>query len=132
VTVSGNGIRWAICKSAPCSRQITMPAPHHRPSCHPTISVKALKANLFIYISTTKYAKVISITLQSFILHGCHMLITHWCYIPVFVWLLWLSTIFSVISGNANKQSTTHISANAKTHILLFQYELYVCHAQSK
>jgi len=27
--VSGNGISWAICKSAPRSRQITMPAPHH-------------------------------------------------------------------------------------------------------
>ena len=26
-TVSGSGIRWAICKSAPRSRQITMPAP---------------------------------------------------------------------------------------------------------
>jgi len=50
-TVSGSGIRWAICKSAPRSRQITMPAPHPlrflqagRPSCHPTNSVKALKA----------------------------------------------------------------------------------------
>jgi len=28
-TVSGSGIRWAVCKSAPHSRQITMPAPHH-------------------------------------------------------------------------------------------------------
>ena len=28
-TVSGSGISWAIYKSAPCSRQITMPAPHH-------------------------------------------------------------------------------------------------------
>ena len=28
-TVSGNGISWAICKSTPCSRQITVPAPHH-------------------------------------------------------------------------------------------------------
>jgi len=28
-TVSGNGIRGAICKSAPRSRQITTPAPHH-------------------------------------------------------------------------------------------------------
>jgi len=28
-TVSGSGISWAICKSAPCCRQITMPAPHH-------------------------------------------------------------------------------------------------------
>jgi len=27
-TVGGSGIRWAICKSAPRSRQITMPAPH--------------------------------------------------------------------------------------------------------
>ena len=28
-TVSGSGISWAICKSAPRSRHITMPAPHH-------------------------------------------------------------------------------------------------------
>jgi len=50
-TVSGSGISWAICKSAPSSRQITMPAPHRSvflqagcPSCCPTNSVKALKA----------------------------------------------------------------------------------------
>jgi len=50
-TVSGSGISWAICKSAPSSRQITMPAPHHSvclqagcPSCRPTNSVKALEA----------------------------------------------------------------------------------------
>ena len=49
--VRGSGISWAICKSAPRSRQITMPAPHHLvflqagcPSCRPTNSVKALKA----------------------------------------------------------------------------------------
>ena len=49
--VSGSGISWAICKSAPRSRQITMPAPHHLvflqagcPSCRPTNRVKALKA----------------------------------------------------------------------------------------
>jgi len=49
-TVSGSGIRWATCKSAPRSRQITTPAPHHSvflqagcPSCHPTNSIKALK-----------------------------------------------------------------------------------------
>ena len=28
-TVSGSGISWAICKSAPRSRQISMPAPHY-------------------------------------------------------------------------------------------------------
>jgi len=50
-TVSGSGISWAICKSASCSRQITTPVPNHSiflqagcPSCHPTNSVKALKA----------------------------------------------------------------------------------------
>ena len=49
-TVSGSGISWAVCKSAPRFRQITTPAPHHSvflqagcPSCHPTNSVKALK-----------------------------------------------------------------------------------------
>ena len=49
--MSGSGISWAICKSAPRSRQITMPAPHHCvflqarcPFCHPTNSVKTLKA----------------------------------------------------------------------------------------
>ena len=49
-TVSGSGISWAICKSAPRSRQITTPAHHHSvflqagcPSCRPTNSVKALK-----------------------------------------------------------------------------------------
>ena len=28
-TVSDSGISCAVCKSAPCSRQITTPAPHH-------------------------------------------------------------------------------------------------------
>jgi len=28
-TMSGGGINWDICKSAPHSRQITTPAPHH-------------------------------------------------------------------------------------------------------
>jgi len=44
--VSGSGISWAICKSAPCSRQITMPAPHPSvfyrpdalPATQPTVS----------------------------------------------------------------------------------------------
>ena len=45
-TVSGSGISWAICKSAPCSRQITMPAPHR-----PTNSVKALRHHSTIHCS---------------------------------------------------------------------------------
>ena len=46
--MSGIGISSAICKSAPHSRQITTPAPHHSvflqaecPSCRPTNSVKS-------------------------------------------------------------------------------------------
>jgi len=46
-TVSGSGISWAICKSAPRSRQITMPAPHHsvfyRPDALPAAKPTASK-----------------------------------------------------------------------------------------
>jgi len=46
-TVSGSGISWAICKSAPRSRQITMPAPHHsvfyRPDALPVTQPTASK-----------------------------------------------------------------------------------------
>ena len=49
-TVSGSGISWAICKSAPRSRQITTPAPHHlvfyMPFLPPTNSIKALKRSV--------------------------------------------------------------------------------------
>ena len=48
--MSGSGITWAICKSAPRSRQITTPAPHHSvlygPSLPPTNSVNALKVDM--------------------------------------------------------------------------------------
>ena len=46
-TVSGTSISWAICKSAPRSRQITMPAPHHsvfyRPDALPAAQPTASK-----------------------------------------------------------------------------------------
>jgi len=50
--VSGSGISWAICKSAPHSRQITIQHPITQfftgwmPFCRQTNSVKALKAQL--------------------------------------------------------------------------------------
>ena len=50
-TLSGSGISWAVCKSAPRSRQITTANTSPLsfllagcPSCHPTNSVKTLKA----------------------------------------------------------------------------------------
>ena len=46
-TLSGSGISWAICKSAPHSRQITMPAPHrsvfYRPDALPAAQPTASK-----------------------------------------------------------------------------------------
>ena len=46
-TASGSGISWAICKSAPCSRQTTTPAPHHsvfyRPDALPAAQPTASK-----------------------------------------------------------------------------------------
>jgi len=46
-TRNGSGICWAICKSAPRSRQITMPAPHHsvfyRPDALPAAQPTASK-----------------------------------------------------------------------------------------
>ena len=53
-TVSGSGISWAVCKSAPRSRQITTPAPHYSvfftgrmpfllPNAHTHLNVVCLK-----------------------------------------------------------------------------------------
>jgi len=61
-TVGGSGINWAICKYAPCPRQVPVPAPPllnflqaRCPSCHPTTSVKALKA--YISVKSKKMVK---------------------------------------------------------------------------
>ena len=46
-TVSGSGISWAVCQSAPHSRQITTPAPHrsvfYRPDALPAAEPTASK-----------------------------------------------------------------------------------------
>jgi len=68
-TVSGSGISWAICKSAPRSRQTTTPAPHHsvfyRPDALPATQPTASKhwrykitytiCTLFLYFSFAAY-----------------------------------------------------------------------------
>ena len=63
-TMSGSNISWAICKSAPWPRYITMPASHHSvflqagcPSCHPTNSVKALKAKTRMHWESTNLCR---------------------------------------------------------------------------
>ena len=74
-TVSGSGISWAICKSAPRSRQITMPAPHqsvfYRPGltawlfCEGGGGVRFIPAR-FLYFF------VLHSVIFSFLLFGCH------------------------------------------------------------
>ena len=70
-TVSGSSISRAICKSAPCSRQITMPAPHRMPFLPPnqqhrctegclglTTDMKSLQPtrSIHVYIKTRKHS----------------------------------------------------------------------------
>ena len=73
-TVSGSGISWAICKSAPRSRQITTPAPHHsvfyRPDALPAAQPTASKHWRHVYLpydgvnnKTTEQFKVVHGTL---------------------------------------------------------------------
>ena len=63
-TVTGSEIRWDICKSAHCSRQITTPAPHrsvfYRPDALPAAQPTASKHWRHIYI----YASFINTKLQ--------------------------------------------------------------------
>jgi len=57
-TVSGSGISWATCKSAPRSRQITTPAPHnsvfYRPDALPAAKPTASKHWRQMWITNTK------------------------------------------------------------------------------
>ena len=56
--MSGSGIRWAICKSAPRSRQITTPAPHrsvfYRPDALPAAQPTASQSTEGTSIEGTK------------------------------------------------------------------------------
>ena len=71
VTVSGSGISWAICKSAPCSRQTTTQALHHsvfyRPDALPaaqTTASKHWRVARLPYVQCTIIAWHAKITLQ--------------------------------------------------------------------
>jgi len=71
-TVSGSSISWAICKSAPHSRQITMPAPHHSvfyrldalPATQPTVS-KHWRHNRLTCILTIKWLYMYLVAISS-------------------------------------------------------------------
>jgi len=77
-TVSGISISWAICKSAPRSRQITTPAPHHSvfyrldalPAVQPTASKHWRKQNALKckrYWALKCWKTLLSLTCANFI-----------------------------------------------------------------
>jgi len=77
--VSGRGISWAICMSAPRSRQITMPLSFLQagcPSCRPTNSVKELKAMLAgtarIYMLSLCVWRILIFTASHNLLYSTH------------------------------------------------------------
>ena len=93
-TVSGSGISWAICKSAPCSRQTTHTSTPSLcflqagcPSCRPTKSVKALKALLWTHDQEMS------------------MIAMPQCYTKLSEGLLWLGSYFLCLV----KESTAHV-----------------------
>jgi len=67
----GSGISWAVCKSAPCSRQITTPAPHHSvfhrpdalPATQPTVS-KQRRRTIHITNTWSKFRSQINLPLE--------------------------------------------------------------------
>ena len=64
--MSGSGIRWAICKSAPCSIQITMPAPHHSvfyrlhalPAAQPTVFKAHMNGKVSVVLNQNCFLKM--------------------------------------------------------------------------
>ena len=78
-TVSGSGISWVRCKSAPCSRQITTPASHHsvfyRPDALPVAQPTASKHWRQSMLHTMEFNyQSVDILLQIFI----YCWDTHW------------------------------------------------------
>ena len=63
--VSGSGISWAICKSAPRSSQITIPTPHHSvfyrpdalPATQPTASKHWRQFSRMVHVNKKSHAK---------------------------------------------------------------------------
>ena len=74
--VSGSGISWAICKSAPRSRHITTPAPHHSVFYRPD----ALPAAQPIASKHWRQPQPAIQQLRNWLYHLCHLLKPHICH----------------------------------------------------
>ena len=74
-TVSGSGISWAVCKSAPCSRQITTPTPHHsvfyRPDALPATKPTASKHWRHLPVPCCSYPKFRTLSVCAVLVYKC-------------------------------------------------------------
>ena len=106
-TVSSSGISWAICKSAPRCRQITMPVPHHsvfyRPDALPAAQPTASKH----WRHSSQTAKVA--------INRC------WLYFCTdHFWDVLLGFLFRVICGRWELQPLKWPTANHVSRVFLF------------
>jgi len=98
--VSGSGISWAICKSAPCSRQITISALHHSvfyrldalPATQPTAS-----KHWRLPLSTC----VISLLGEVCVMYGCY-----WWWWHKFQYQFFSYNFLLIISGIFRRSCT--------------------------
>jgi len=74
-TVSSSGISWALCKSAPRSRQITTPAPHHsvfyRPDALPATQPVLCVSRLQLFQCTVAVHIVVIMKAENFVKASC-------------------------------------------------------------
>ena len=86
-TASGSGISWAICKSAPRSRQITTPAPHHSvftgrmPFLPPNQQCQSTEGTFFSLITNGIFFNAICFCKLHMKVKCCHML----CNFPLII-----------------------------------------------
>jgi len=105
--VSGSGISWAICKSAPRSRQITMPAPHYSvfyrpdalPAAQPTVSKHWRHKNCPRFPQILRDAAKIFIALTGGKIWQLYLSQIHWKKILKFCWKLTVSQVTRNFTG---------------------------------
>jgi len=138
-TVSGSGISWAVCKSAPCSRQITTPAPHfsvfYRPDALPAAQPTASKhwRHTWDAYNQPENANWLSVKDK-----GCQIQRTamnFWNYIfPNTVWVsfaisvvlcvvpyevIWYKILYNIVQHNNNNLQPVYRSTCVSRHLQL-------------
>ena len=86
-TVRGSGISWAICKSAPRSRQITTPAPHRSPLSTPyQRKISSVPACFYRLVILCQHVRFV-LTIFGAIINFC---VCMYVMLPSVLWHCWL------------------------------------------